>query len=295
MGKGRFSAIASTAPQAQPGYVYVIDPLGAAAGAESDSINNTNLPYVSFPFYDIEQGQANTQIPNEWKTSSTNPGLAGTGWPIRRVGLDADPRPGVNPPTSQDLGNPRRMPTSLAQSIFQLGDDLTVELPVQGDRPGIQRWTAYDNNTPDDPSDDLPLTRANQGNYTWLATVVPATADDAVDSTDSLEALQPAHPGYGQKFYDVSVAVFYKRNPLPSATTERSISAELHQGGELVIYDDVRQRTRRRRRRRRRHSPRPVDRRRRRAAQHPQEWSESLPGNFFSSGIACWRSTTRRH
>lgn len=215
-----------------PGYVYVIDPLGAAAG-----LNAGVRDAWAFPWYDMsnfgDDTVRNTAMPDAWRPMSGNPGrpgLAGENWPIRRVGLDVNPLPGD---AASNSTNVQVMPTALAQTIFQLRDDLTVELPKEGDRPGIQRWTVYD----DGAGNQTPLTRANLGNYSWLATVVPATADDAPDSADSLDALQPAHPAYGEKFYDVSVAVLYKRDPTPSAATERAIAGELLPGGQLIIHD----------------------------------------------------------
>jgi hypothetical protein len=218
-----------------PGYAFVIDPLGTAAGA----LEYNNVSIVPFPWFDVTDFGAsaptpNTDMPAEW----TDAGLAGDFWPIKRVTLDVDPRPGVHAMGGSDPGNPRPMSAAQAESIFRLRDDLSVDLPAEDDRPGIQPWLMDDvNNTPDNPADDVPLARQYKGAYSWLATVVPTTADDLPDSTDALEALQPAHPGYGQKYYDVSVAVFHKRSPAtPSPESERSIAAELLPGGELVMW-----------------------------------------------------------
>jgi len=221
---------------AHPGYAFVIDPLGAAAAAEAGIEDAWAFPWFNMQDFNAGNPVANTAMPDEWRGASNNPGLSGQNWPIRRVGIDVNPHPG-NGATNPGQNNVMRMPTAVAQTIFQLRDDLSVELPQQNDRPGIQRWQVYDSGTPEDPFDDVPLARGNVGNYTWLATVVPGTADGAQESSDALAALQPAHPAYGQRFYDVSVAVFYKRNPTPSAATERVLRGELLPGGQLAVYD----------------------------------------------------------
>jgi hypothetical protein len=161
-------------------------------------------------------------MPSSWAASGTTPGLYSHRWPVRRVSL----KQSVN-----TLLTPR-----VAETIFRLRDDVTNELPKENDRPGIQRWTAIDsiggtpNNTPNDPSDDTLLARSYAGNYSWLATVVPTSAE-------SLAAMQPINSRFGSDLYEVSVAVFNKREPLPpSAATERLIEAQMLQGNELLIY-----------------------------------------------------------
>jgi hypothetical protein len=196
-----------------PGYAFVIDPMGAAAGrAQTPAL----IPNHSFPGYDANAAGAAVTKPAAWTT------LYGSEWPIRRLTLLQAP--------NQFMSGP------VAETIFRLRDDVTNELPAENDRPGIQRWTAVDstggtpNNTPKDPSDDTLLARSYTGNYSWLATVVPT-------SNDSLLALQPINSRFGSDLYEVSVAVFNKREVLPSAESERAISAQMLQGNELLIYD----------------------------------------------------------
>ena len=216
------------ASKPHPGYAFVIDPLGTAAGA-AEPVDDL----VGFPWYDVSTGRSTIYAGNPWKLL----GLAGDTWPIKRVTLDVNPLPGNPGPTPPASLNIAPMRTALAEAVFRLRDDLSVDLPAEDDRPGVQPWVIDDNGTPDNKIDDIPLARQYKGAYSWIATVVPTTADDLPDSTDALEALQPAHPGYGQKYYDVSVAVFHKRSPaVPSAETERAIEAELLPGGELVIW-----------------------------------------------------------
>jgi hypothetical protein len=117
----------------------------------------------------------------------------------------------------------------LARTIFQLRDDVSNELPQQSDRPGIQRWTMANNGTPEDPTDDYPLNRAYTGGYTWLATVTPT-------NFAAHTGLQPADPRHGSFLYDVSVAVFARRETIPTVATERLLDAELGPGGDLLLY-----------------------------------------------------------
>ncbi|MEQ8838840.1 MAG: hypothetical protein RID07_18690, partial [Lacipirellulaceae bacterium] len=78
--------------------------------------------------------------------------------------------------------------------------------------------------------DDVLLRREYEANYTWLASVVPVTSA-------GLEALQPASSQYGSKAYDVSVAVFHRREEAPSETSERLLEAEYLAGGELILFN----------------------------------------------------------
>ena len=148
--------------------------------------------------------------------------IQGERWPLLRISL---PSNNASQPT---------MPTAVAETIFRLHDDVTNELPAENDRPGIQRWTAVDstggapNNTPKDPSDDTLLARSYTGSYSWIASVVPT-------SLESVASLQPINSRFGSDLYEVSVAVFNKRELLPSAQSERSIDAQLLLGGELII------------------------------------------------------------
>ena len=204
----------------QPGYAFVIDPMGAGLGLYGTPPVTTNLdsfPYASLIDAGTPDGAPNTQMPDAWRVTATKMGLYGLHWPVRRVSLLQSP---------STLLNPR-----VAETIFRLHDDVTNEQPRESDRPAIQRWSADYNGFPqDEPWNHRLLARSYSGNYSWLATVVPTTAE-------SLAALQPINPRFGSDLYEVSVAVFNKREPLPpSAATERLIEAEMLQGNELVIF-----------------------------------------------------------
>ena len=185
---GQFSVAAADGP----GHAFVIDPIGAP-----------NSPEVHFPFAAHEPPVPNN---NPWL-----PLIPGDVWPVRRLTL---PIPDPNNP-----GGYQPMTTPVAEVIFRLRDDLAVSLPERDDAPGIQRWNV-------DGAGNL-LTRQYQGNFSWLATIVPQT-------TEALLGLQPAvRKGH---LYDVSVVVFYKRDTTPSAESERLIQAEMLSNGEIAIY-----------------------------------------------------------
>ncbi|QDS98027.1 type IV pilus modification PilV family protein [Adhaeretor mobilis] len=209
-----------TAGAIGPGRAFVIDPIGVAAALPPQDPENHNqfFPYAGGV-------KLTATMPAAWKNSLAP--ILEDAWPIRRVTLPA-PDPTTN-------GGAIALPLNVADTIFSLHDTLSVELPEESDKPAIQRWRTADvdlsgsaNNTPDDPSDDQLLRRQYDTTYTWLATVVPVT-------NDGLDALQPAHDQYGNRRYDVSVAVFYRREEVPSETSERLLEAVLLPGGELEL------------------------------------------------------------
>jgi hypothetical protein len=203
-----------------PGYAFVIDPMSVAAGVTPPSW------LYQWPMAFRTDGVTGVKRQNAWNYS-TNPAYPAAGrqllgaWPVRRMTLpipDASGRYSYIPMT-QDV----------AETIFRLRDDLAVSLPDRDDAPAMQLWQTADvRNTPNDPTDDLPLTRKYLGNFSWLATIVPQTLE-------ARDGLQPAERK-GQ-LYDVSVVVFYKRDPTPSAESERMIEAEMQGVGELVLFD----------------------------------------------------------
>jgi hypothetical protein len=127
------------------------------------------------------------------------------------------------------------MDKQTAETTFTLRDELVTQQPEAGDRPSVQLWRSNNNGTPNDPTDDVMLSRQFSGNYTWLATVVPTR-------NSALLGLQPS-AGIRDEFYEVTSVVFYKRDTVPSATingstgSERLIEAEFLNNGELAIYD----------------------------------------------------------
>jgi hypothetical protein len=204
------------------GWAFVIDPLGTAA--VGDFSNRDIFPFSAPP----SLGDTATSVPPWVYSFNTlnSPLRSGTRWPIRRLTLDVDPNP-----TSLQI-----IPGQSAQTIFQLRDDLAVVQPDAGDRPSVQRWQTYDaNNTPTNFSDDQLLARDYLGDYSWLATVVPS-------NTAALLGLAPVN-NVKDAWYEVSTAVFYKREFVPSATSggsagsERLIAGEFLNSSELAIYD----------------------------------------------------------
>ena len=196
------------------GHVFVIDPMGASFAPVNADI---------FPYYDADPNLSQSVLANPWlNLPSPKLGILGERWPVRRLTL-MSPNP-ANPPSRM------RMPAQVAETIFRLRDDLAVEQPKEDDHPATQRWEVTDpNNTPDNLSDDVPLIRQYLGNYTWIATIVPKTAQ-------ALNALQPADAGYGNYECEVSVVVFRKRDIVPSVESERLVDAVMNPGGEIEMF-----------------------------------------------------------
>jgi hypothetical protein len=201
-----------------PGFAFVIDPLGSA-----------NQPQSHFPFrlQSLYVPRSGSGYSNLWSRqlsalngfTGVNTGtgtvvfLPGRQWPVRRVTLPIpNPAGGGAPPIP--MTNP------VGETIFRLRDELAVDQPEESDRPSLQRW---------DTSGTALLRRQYKGNYSWLATVVPT-------SREGVDALQPAHPAYGQIDCDVSVVVYRKRDETPSDESERFLFGELLPGGELVMF-----------------------------------------------------------
>lgn len=208
-----------------PGHVFVIDPLG-----------NANQNEIRFPYY-AREIQAGSNTPgstitgwtNIWNRSGgfpplgiSNVTIAGELWPIRRITL----------PVPDPSGAFSFLPMSeeVAETIFRLRDDLAVEQPEEPDQPSNQLWDTNANGTIDDPTNDFLLRRQYKGDYSWIATIAP-------NSAQAIEALQPSHEAYGEVDYAVSVVVFRKRDTFPSEESERLVFGELHVGGDLVVFD----------------------------------------------------------
>jgi hypothetical protein len=195
------------------GYAFVLDPLGAIAGLQANTPNLDLLPTET--------------IGNPWlNPPSPRLGILGERWPVRRLTLNVNPSLAATPVI---------IPSETAKNTFTLRNDLAVVQPKAGDRPSIQRWQVYNNNTPNNPNDDTLLARDYLGDYSWLATVVPT-------STEALLGLAPIN-NVKDAWYEVSTAVFYKREVTPSASvggsagSERLISGEFLNSSELAIYD----------------------------------------------------------
>ncbi|GAG94097.1 unnamed protein product, partial [marine sediment metagenome] len=219
-GIGLFNVDPATNNVDGTGHAFVIDPMGVSA--ITPPLSNLDI----FPYHDADPSSAKTVLQNYWNPNVNDSlptgfsGISGERWPIRRLSVDIDPALATFVP----------MTNLLAELIFTLRDDLVSEQPKEDDHPAIQRWETTDpNNTPNDPTDDTLLARQFQGNYSWLATIVPT-------SNAALLGLQPADPGYGQYDYDVSVVVFRKRDITPSEESERLVDARMLPGGEVEMF-----------------------------------------------------------
>ena len=188
-----------------PGMAFVIDPLGQAAGFNAGVSSLDVFPHFNMKDYNDSNLLANTDTPGVWRNALS---YTGDRFPVRRVTLP------------QALGIP--LTNSVAETIFRLRDDLSVDFPENSDQPSVQLWQV-------DSGGQL-LTRQYNGRYSWLATVVPTT-------DEALIGLQPAR-GESSYSYDVSVVIFHRRVMTPSLDTERLIEAELLDGGELVLFVD---------------------------------------------------------
>jgi hypothetical protein len=201
---------------ARYGSVYAIDPIGA----NSSPIDPTNS-------LDRRQMASSQKLPmnaspagywNYWQP--WNPaGLAGlvnenVRWPVMRVTLAQAPVQGLG------TYSPWPMEQSIAERLFSTTDELAMDMPPQADRPSIQRMDSYDLDNDSRPD---PLARQSQGNYSWIVTVSPSTAN-------ARNAL--AYPSEGFA-YEVSVAVFYKR-VLDNANDDDAIRGESSTRGRIV-------------------------------------------------------------
>ncbi|MCA9231274.1 MAG: hypothetical protein KDA57_11520 [Planctomycetales bacterium] len=184
-----------------PGHAFVLDPMATATALAPNPV----LPDLDvFPYILNQSGRVYTS--NPWQNI-----LAGRRWPIRRLTV---------------LDTNGLMSTAVAETIFRLRDDLAVAQPDEDDRPSIQNW---DLNTA--TATPALLRRQYQGDYSWLATIVPT-------SGEALVGLQPEvnANSYGELRYDISVVVFRRREIAPTPTSERLVRAEFSYQGELVIY-----------------------------------------------------------
>ena len=189
-----------------PGHAFVIDPIGAV---QFEAVAGDR---VCFPF-----GGKN----NPWENpASPKIPLPGSRWPIQRITVPAD-----------GVAESIPMTARFAETVVRLRDDVTNELSKENDRPGMQRWATDLNGAPqNEPWRHKLLARQYAGSYSWLATVVPT-------SNYGPNALQPFDSRFKNELYEVSVAVFNKREVLPSAESERMLSATLINSQEVQLFD----------------------------------------------------------
>lgn len=130
------------------------------------------------------------------------------------------------------------MTPRVAETMFRLHDDLASSLPEADDRPSVQQWKVNERGTLNYPVDDIPLARSYAGSYSWLATIVPAASPKGSGTAIDYPAnyLLPTRAEFDNAQYDVSVAVFHKRDLSDLAKSERAIAAELFLGADLVVF-----------------------------------------------------------
>jgi hypothetical protein len=150
---------------------------------------------------------------------------------MRRVTIDVDPRPlHKTPPYFVDFNmnqtpNTEQMSLALAANLFTCHDDQVLLVPATlTERPRqTMLWqngyrSAYPDRLTDRSgltSNDYPLARDYEGNYSWMAVVTPMP--DAIDFRQQIAPNDPSSlVGYCYtdriKRYLVSIVVFYKRN-----------------------------------------------------------------------------------
>ena len=211
------------------GSVFVLDPLGASSAV------GVKHGWGRFPYIDIPPSGAAAyyNYPPAWNHWKPNIAPASKlGWPIMRVTLPAPDPTGVQP-----IGPLVRR---TAEQLFTSQDDLAADLPDNPDRPSQQLWAVDESS-----GTSVPLAREWQGDYSWLATIAPPTAQ----ARNAL--LRPDGNSYE---YDVSVVVFYKRpvdaliDPMSFQTFDDVSSSEIQvtaavkskglNGGELLLSAD---------------------------------------------------------
>jgi hypothetical protein len=200
------------------GTAYVIDPLGANASPMNPTapLSRQQSPVAQrMPIQAVVNYTGYSWWP--WNPQGASP--SELQWPVMRVSLE------------QPAGtfSPWPLTQPVAERLFVSDDDLSLDVPTQSDRPSTQRWDAVDLNS-DGKAD--PLARQSRGDYSWIASVVPASAA-------ARNALATDPSAYE---YEVSVAVFYKRvlddaadaNKGERLTIAKVVSTGLN-GGELLI------------------------------------------------------------
>ena len=204
----------SAMPQRRP-TAFVIDPLGAAAFTEA--------------FVDSGIGNANAVL--------TFPAGGDLTWPVRRITF-ANLILNSNGTFSVHPSRPW-MPSAVAQVLSHSRDDLAIEIPEGGDQPPVQQWEQW--NRGGVPQS---LARNWKGDYSWLATISPTTVDAAhslVAPAGNTVANIPPN-SYSQHSFDVSVAVFRKRDLSDATASERLVRCRVisfGSGGGAVQFEQL--------------------------------------------------------
>ncbi len=193
------------------GFVYVIDPLGTAAGLRANLPESLIdlAPYAAVPGASIGDAQVPTldaQSISRWTDQFPN-------WPVKRLAT-----------STSMIGNVPSEP--VAQGVYASQDDIAFSVDDE-EVPTRQRVVGPD--TDGDGNPNSALTRESRGDYSWMAMVAPTTSN-------AREALTLDPSAY---YFDVSVVVFFKRPTDAIDTSERlthgSVISTGTGGGEILL------------------------------------------------------------
>lgn len=193
------------------GFVYMIDPLGTAAGVRAN-LNREQLSRAPFDaVFDSEvvadPAPVDAMAVNRWAAFNNR-------WPVRRL-------------SSKEISLGAQPSEPLANQIYTSDDDLAFSVANDEDSATQQRIVG-----PDMDGDGVPdsaIARQSRGDYSWLATITPT-------QSDAREALALNPSAY---YFDVSVVVFYKRAVANIASSERLVAGRVVStgtgGGEILL------------------------------------------------------------
>ena len=178
---------------------FAIDPIGAIANLNNPDSYGNSLA-AAFPAVD---GRVWPAPAIAYPTPSANVQCAPTYTIpcLSRITLQAYPQNSTLLAYPQSSANLAAYIAGQADLVFRFGDDLALNAP-EGDFPPTQFYSAGGR-------------RQTQGDYSWLATVVPgnSTYSGTTPSTPP-GASMVFTPVGSTSFVRVSTVVFYKRNPL---------------------------------------------------------------------------------
>lgn len=196
------------------GFVYVIDPLGTAAGFRQ-GVNPARLSRAPIDADPTDPTDAAGFTPSVIPGNATR-WNSFSQWPVRRLCT-----------RSMVMGN--SSPSEpMARNLYSSSDDLSIVVVDDDEsQPRRQRMVGVDTNN--DKVVDVPFRRESQGNFSWMAMVTPTQSE----ARQAL-ALDPS-----AFYFDVSVVVFYKRPVNNIETSERLVHGTVVStgtgGGEILL------------------------------------------------------------
>ncbi len=196
------------------GFIYIIDPLGTAAGFRQLAGTNGIRQQLLFAPYAWQTSLPSMSIAEQdrWRPFVVDQNGDPT-WPVRRL---CTPSVIVNDQVASE---------SLAQQIYSSGDDITFSVDDE-DVPTRQRVISADTNSDGNLE---AVARESNGDYSWMAMVAPTTSN-------ARQALALDPSAY---YYDVSVIVFFKRPISNIDTTEALVNGNIIStgtgGGEMLL------------------------------------------------------------